>query len=56
MTDLILPLILTFLGLAVALNAYSGIRRGGARFYTLEREAMLRRAGLTLLASTLFFL
>jgi hypothetical protein len=56
MTDLIIPLILTLIGLAVALNAYSGVRRGGARFYTLEREAMLRRATLTLLASVFFFL
>lgn len=56
MTDLILPLILTFIGLLIALSAYSGIRRGGVRFYTLEREAMLRRAGFTLLASVFFFL
>ncbi len=56
MTDLILPLILTFIGLLVALSAYSGIRRGGIRFYTLEREAMLKRAGFTLLASIFFFL
>lgn len=56
MTDLILPLLLTFIGLIVALSAFSGIRRGGARFYTLEREALLRRAGFTLLASVFFFL
>jgi hypothetical protein len=35
---------------------YRGIRRGGARYYTLEREAMLRRAMLTLLLSVLLFL
>ncbi len=38
-----------------AIASYRGIRRGGARFYTLEREAMLRRAGYTLLSSLLFF-
>jgi hypothetical protein len=43
-------------GIVAALASYRGIRRGGARFYTLEREAMLRRAGYTLLGSALFFM
>ena len=52
----IVPLGLAFLGLIMAFSTYRNIRRGGARFYTLEREAMLRRAMLTLAASVLFFL
>jgi hypothetical protein len=47
---------LTIGGIVAAVASYRGIRRGGARFYTLEREAMLRRAGYTLLGSLLFFL
>lgn len=46
---------LTVGGIVAAISSYRGIRRGGARFYTLEREAMLRRAGYTLLGSLLFF-
>jgi hypothetical protein len=51
-----LPLILALGGLIAAFMTYRGIRRGGARYYTLEREAMLRRAMLTLLVSVLLFL
>jgi hypothetical protein len=39
-----------------AFLTYRGIRRGGARYYTLEREAMLRRSMLTLLVSVVLFL
>jgi hypothetical protein len=55
---MLFPLIifLTIGGLVAALASYRGIRRGGARFYTLEREAMLRRAGYTLLSSMLLFM
>ena len=56
MSAILLPIILTFAGLLTAIATYQGIRRGGARFYTLEREAVLRRATLTLLGSTLLFL
>jgi hypothetical protein len=56
MSAILLPIILTFAGLLTAVATYQGIRRGGARFYTLEREAVLRRATLTLLGSTLLFL
>lgn len=44
------------IGLVTAVATYRGIRRGGARLYTLEREAMLRRASFTLIATILFFL
>ena len=50
------PLILAVIALAAAASAYRDVRRGGARFYTLEREAILRRAGFTLMASALLFL
>lgn len=55
MTGSILPLFLAALAFLAVLFTYRDIRRGGARFYTLEREAILRRAGFTLLASTLLF-
>jgi hypothetical protein len=55
MGDYFIPLLLAFGGLIAAFMTYRGIRRGGARYYTLEREAMLRRAMLTLLASVLLF-
>lgn len=50
-----IPIALTIAGLFAALATYRGIRRGGARFYTLEREAILRRASLTLIGSVLLF-
>lgn len=50
-----IPIALTIAGFFAALATYRGIRRGGARFYTLEREAILRRASLTLIASVLCF-
>lgn len=56
MSALIVPIALSFVGLLLAIATYQGIRRGGARFYTLEREAVLRRAMLTLLGSTLLFI
>ncbi len=56
MNDIFIPLVLTSLGFITAFSAYRGIRRGGARFYTLEREAILRRARLTLTMSVLLFL
>jgi len=56
MGEYFLPFILAFGGLVAAFMTYRGIRRGGARYYTLEREAMLRRAMLTLLVSVLLFL
>jgi len=56
MTGTTLPIILTVIAFIAALSAYQGIRRGGARYYTLERESMLRRARFTLLGSLLLFL
>ncbi len=56
MSAILLPLILTFAALVMAVATYQGIRRGGARFYTLERESVLRRAKMTLLGSILLFL
>lgn len=50
-----LPLILAALAFIAAIVTYRDIRRGGARFYTLEREAILRRAGFTLMATVLLF-
>jgi len=56
MTGVTIPIILAIGALIAALSAYRGIRRGAARFYTLERESMLRRASFTLLGSMLLFL
>jgi hypothetical protein len=56
MSEIFFPLALAFAGFITAFAAYRGIRRGGARFYTLEREAILRRASLSLTSSVLLFL
>ncbi len=56
MSDIFIPIALTVVGFIAALSAYRGIVRGGARFYTLEREAILRRAGFTLIASVFLFI
>jgi uncharacterized membrane protein len=56
MSTIFIPLALAFLGVVAALASYRDIKRGGARFYTLEREAILRRAGLTLVGSMLLFI
>lgn len=56
MSAYIIPLGLAFLGLVMAFSTYRNIRRGGARFYTLEREAVLRQAMLYLAASVFFFM
>jgi hypothetical protein len=50
-----LPIGMAVIALIMALSAYRGIRRGGARFYTLEREAILRRASFSLIASVVLF-
>ena len=39
-----LAIVITAVALIAILYAYSNIRQGGARVYTLEREAILRRA------------
>jgi hypothetical protein len=56
MRGITLPLIFTTIAVIGALAAYRAIRRGGARFYTLEREAILRQAGFTLIGSMALFL
>ena len=50
-----LPLGLTIIGIIVMIIAYTNMRQGGARVYTLEREAILRRAGLAMFLSTSLF-
>lgn len=54
MNALIPSIALTVLGMVIGAMAYQNIRRGGARFYTLEREAILRRAGFMAFISILF--
>ena len=56
MGQFFLPLALALGGVIAVLITYRGIRRGGARYYTLEREAMLRRATYTLFGSMVLFL
>jgi hypothetical protein len=56
MRDLLPVIGLLFLALLMAISTYRGIRRGGARFYTLEREAILRRATITLALAVVFFI
>lgn len=56
MNGIFLPILLMAAAIFAALATYRNIRRGGARFYTLEREIVLRRAALTLIISVLLFL
>jgi len=56
MGDYLIPIALALAGLVAAVMTYRGIRRGGARYYTLEREALLRRASFTLFGSVLLFI
>ncbi len=56
MSGLFLPIALAAAAIVAGLAAYRGIRRGGARFYTLERESLLRRASTMLFASIILFL
>lgn len=56
MSGIVLPALLILAAIAATFVTYRNIRRGGARFYTLERETALRRALLSLGATVLFFL
>lgn len=56
MRGITLPIVLASIGVIITFVAYRNMRRGGARFYTLEREALLRRAGYTLILAMLFFI
>lgn len=55
MDGTIIPITLAILGLIAGLIANNTIRRGSARFYALEREALLRRASFFTLACVLLF-
>lgn len=55
MSGIFLPALLFFGALVATFFTYRNIRRGGARFYTLEREIVLRRATVTLVAAALLF-
>ncbi len=55
MSGIFIPLALAFAGFVAAIAAYRDIQRGSARFYTLERESVLRRAGFILMGSALLF-
>ncbi|MCA9868084.1 MAG: hypothetical protein KIS95_00075 [Anaerolineae bacterium] len=55
MTGLLLPILLFVGALAATFMTYRNIRRGGARFYTLEREIVLRRAMVTLVAAGVLY-
>ncbi len=48
MSGILLPILLFVGAVAATFFTYRNIRRGGARFYTLEREIVLRRALVTL--------
>lgn len=56
MSGVTIPIILTVAAMIAALTAYRGMRRGATRFYTLERESMLRRARFTMLGSVVLFI
>ncbi len=55
MTGLLLPILLFAGALAATFMTYRNIRRGGARFYTLEREIVLRRAMVTLVGAAVLY-
>lgn len=55
MTGNFVPIMLAIVGIICALAAYRGVQRGGARFYQLERDALLRRASFLQLASLVTF-
>ena len=55
MSGLFLPILLFAGALAATFLTYRNIRRGGARFYTLEREIILRRAAFTLVVAALLY-
>jgi hypothetical protein len=55
MSGLLLPILLFAGALAATFLTYRNIRRGGARFYTLEREIILRRAAFTLVVAAVLY-
>jgi len=52
---MLLPLLLFAGAIVATFLTYRNIRRGGARFYTLEREIVLRRAMVTLVAASVLY-
>ncbi|MEM7801344.1 MAG: SH3 domain-containing protein [Chloroflexota bacterium] len=54
--SIIIPISLTVIAFIAILVAYSGIRQGGARVYSLEREALLRRASAAMFIGAGLFL
>lgn len=55
MSGILLPLLLFAGAIVATFLTYRNIRRGGARFYTLEREIVLRRAMVTLVAASVLY-
>jgi hypothetical protein len=55
MTSIFLPILLFVGALLATFFTYRNIRRGGARFYTLEREIVLRRALVMLFAAAALY-
>lgn len=49
------PILAAVIGLISSFAAYRGIQRGGARYYQLERDAILRRATFYLLGGIIMF-
>lgn len=50
-----IPILLAILGIVFGMAAARDVRRGGARFYALERDLMLRRANFWLVLSVVLF-
>ncbi len=55
MSGILFPLLLFAGAIVATFLTYRNIRRGGARFYTLEREIVLRRAMVTLVAASVLY-
>jgi len=55
MSGILLPILLFVAAIVATFLTYRNIRRGGARFYTLEREIVLRRAMVTLVAASVLY-
>jgi hypothetical protein len=55
MTSIFLPVLLFVAAVIATFFTYRNIRRGGARFYTLEREIVLRRALVMLFAAAALY-
>lgn len=56
MNNIWIPIGLAILAVLATINAYTALQKGGSRFFELEREAILRRAGFTLLSGMFLFL